>query len=89
MDIDIIGQDKKVVANITEQFSSEINELQKLAIDKKLEQVYNDKDKKLVGYKLDKFYNSEYMLVLNNYYFAYFEDIQDLRIFALMMDKLA
>ena len=78
MDIDIIGQDKKVVANITRQFSSEINELQKLAI-----------DKKLVGYKLDKFYNSEYMLVLNNYYFAYFEDIQDLRIFALMMDKLA
>ena len=65
-----------------------INELQKLAIDKKLEQVYNDKDKKLVGYKLDKFYNSEYMLVLNNQYFAYFEDIQDLRIFALLMDKL-
>jgi len=53
--------------------------------DKNLEIIYFQDDSRILGYKLDKHYHSQYMLVVDNNCYAYFEDFDDLKKIADML----
>jgi hypothetical protein len=80
MDIDIISNNEDITKAI-----QKIVDL-KQPVDKNLEIIYSNEDKDLIGYKLDKYYSSQYMLVLNNETYSYFEDLDDLLQLADLID---